>query len=184
MGLFGCAGVCVCMCAREREKEKLKIPLTGICIGLLCYSRLSGTLALTYLSMSEQAAENKLICFSFYPPSSLSSTSFTCFLLSLSLYINLWLTCPFSVFLPSSHRYATTRCNIFLRPSFCPSSLCVFFSSHCENLNWWGRFFGVDTGFSCAQCYAVNLWSLQKRMTKTTCTQVEATNQIPKNTDK
>lgn len=61
---------------------------------MLCYSRLSGTLVPTYLSMSVQAAENKLICFSFYPPSSLSSPSFTSFLPSLSLYINLCLTRP------------------------------------------------------------------------------------------
>lgn len=27
----------------------------------------------------------------------------------------------FSLFLPSSHHYAAARCNIFLRPSFCPS---------------------------------------------------------------
>lgn len=87
-------GVLVCAHTWEAASIAQKIPLRGICIGLLCYSRLSGTLVPTYLSMSEQAVENKLICFSFYPPSSLSSPSFTCFLPYLSLHINLCLTRP------------------------------------------------------------------------------------------
>lgn len=88
---------CVCVCTWKGASAAQKIPLRGICIGLLCYSRLSGTLVPTYLSMSEQAAENKLICFSFYPPSSLSSPSFTCFLPSLSLHISLCLHASFSL---------------------------------------------------------------------------------------
>lgn len=89
---LGCAGVCAC--TWEAASTAQKIPLRRICIGLLCYSRLSGTLVPTYLSMSEQAAENKLICFSFSPSASFSSPSFTCFLPSLSLCINLCLTRP------------------------------------------------------------------------------------------
>lgn len=71
--------------------------------------------------MSEQAAENKLICVSLYPPSSLPSRLLLVFFpLRHSTSISV-LHAPFSLFLPSSHRYATARYNIVLRPSFCPS---------------------------------------------------------------
>lgn len=86
-----------------------KIPLKGICIGLPCYSRLSGTLVLTYLSMSVQAAENKLICFSFY------SLLFLC--LFFPLCHSASITVPhiaFFPFPPSSHCYASARLARFL----------------------------------------------------------------------
>lgn len=66
-----CFDVLVCMYAWEGASIARKIPLRGICIGLLCYSKLSGTLVPTYLSMSVQTAENKLICFPFPPTFSL-----------------------------------------------------------------------------------------------------------------
>lgn len=96
----------LCVCARtwKGASTAQEIPLREICIGLLCYSRLSGTLVWTYLSMSEQTAENKLICF--YPPSSLASPSFTCFGPSLSLYIHL---CPARVLLSVSSLFSS-RC--------------------------------------------------------------------------
>lgn len=98
--------------------------------------------------MSEQAAENKLICVSLYPPSSLPSRLLLVFFpLRHSTSISV-LHAPFSLFLPSSHRYATARYNIVLRPSFCPSLpfapqkselkslLGVFFLELCSVLNF------------------------------------------------
>lgn len=63
------------MFRRLSTPPPLKIPLSEICIGLLCYSRLSGTLAQTYLSMSvrktkkqktKQKAENNQLLVSFH----------------------------------------------------------------------------------------------------------------------
>lgn len=129
LGLPVCARVCVR--TQEGASTAQKIPLREICIGLLCYSRLSGTLVRTYLSMSEQTAENKLICFS--PPSSLSSPSFTCFLPSLSLYINLCLT-----------RRLVSSSSLFSSPCFCKMQHCpkkiillsvLLFSLHHKSVN-------------------------------------------------
>lgn len=119
-----CRFVRVCVRTQEGASTAQKIPLREICIGLLCYSRLSGTLVRTYLSMSEQTAENKLICFS--PPSSLSSPSFTCFLPSLSLYINLCLTrrlVSISSLFSSLCFCKMQHCPKKNHPSFCPSLL-------------------------------------------------------------
>lgn len=118
-------GVLVCACTWEGASTAQKIPLRRICIGLLCYSRLSGTLVPTYLSMSEQPAENKLICFSFHPSSSFPSpfTFFFSLCHSTSIFV---LHAHFSLFLLPSYHYATARCNISLRPSFCPSLLKVW----------------------------------------------------------
>jgi len=62
--------VFVCACVCESEQVTQKIPLMVICTGLLCYSRLSGTLAMTYLNDSNQQKTNK-ICFYIYRPFSL-----------------------------------------------------------------------------------------------------------------
>lgn len=141
--LLGFAGLCVCVHT----------------IGLLCYSRLSGTLVRTYLSMSEQTAENKLICYS--PPSSLSSPSFTCFLPSLSLYINLCLTrhvLSISSLFSSLCFCKMQHCPKKNHPSFCPSLL--FAPYKCELLR---VLFGVLHGF---QLYSMSCCQSQKQEEK------------------
>lgn len=143
---YMCVLVLAC-CMWEGASTAQKIPLRGICISLLCYSRLSGTLVPTYLSMSVQAVENKLICFSFL---SLSALSFICFLLSLSLYINLCLTHLFSQFLSSCHCYAFAKCNIFLHLCVCLSL--VFMPWKSVLISYHGCFLELDTLSSCVWC--------------------------------
>lgn len=111
-----CWDVLVCMCTWEGASIAQKIPLRGICIGLLCYSKLSGTLVPTYLSMSVQMAENKLICFFFSPLLSVSAfLFFTCSLPSVQLYISSFII-SFLFFSYSAARYF-----IFLQAPFCLS---------------------------------------------------------------
>lgn len=95
-----CFDVLVCMYAWEGASIARKIPLRGICIGLLCYSKLSGTLVPTYLSMSVQTAENKLICFPFPPTFSLFL--FESLLSSLCVALHPFLASFFYFFFPSS----------------------------------------------------------------------------------
>lgn len=95
-----CFDVLVCMYAWEGASIARKIPLRGICIGLLCYSKLSGTLVPTYLSMSVQMAENKLICFPFPPTFSLFL--FESLLSSLCVALHPFLASFFYFFFPSS----------------------------------------------------------------------------------
>lgn len=95
-----CFDVLVCMYAWEGASIARKIPLRGICIGLLCYSKLSGTLVPTYLSMSVQTAENKLICFPFPPTFSLFL--FESLLSSLCVALHPFLASFFNFFFPSS----------------------------------------------------------------------------------
>lgn len=97
----------------EQAQPPLKIPLREICIGLLCYSRLSGTLAGTYLSMSVLKKQKNLI--GFLPPSILSFLFLSLFsrFASLLLGINLhpFPPSPLSVHLHAKHS-----------PQNCPSS--------------------------------------------------------------
>lgn len=120
----GCASFCARVSTWDGASTAQKIPLKEIRIGLLCYSRLSGTLVGTYLSMSTQTAKNKLICSS--PPSTLFFffSSFVFLSLCYSTSISIWhsaFSAASSVF--STTRFHKTRHSPQNRPSFRPCRL-------------------------------------------------------------
>lgn len=119
-----CLGVLVCVCTWEgasTAQNPIKGDMYWFAVLFKAFWDISTNISFNVRASSRKQTNLLLLLPSFF---SLLPLLLVIFPLCHSTSISV-LHAPLSLCPPSSHRYAIARCNIFLRPSFCP---CLLFT--------------------------------------------------------